>query len=160
MFEVGDKIVYPMHGAGTIEAIEEKEFFGEMMEYLILRIPIGHIRIEIPRKNAREIGVREVCSLEESDKVLGILSGSMDEDMATNWSVRYRENLEQLKTGDIFAAAEVVRNLTLLHREKGLSTGEKKMLSNATDILVSEMVVVRGVDPDAMHQQIEELIGT
>ncbi len=160
MFEVGDKIVYPMHGAGTVEEIVVKEFFGEPMEYLVLRVPVGHLRIAIPRKNALEIGVREVSSIEKTDQVLDGLKEGINENMPTNWSVRYRENLELLKTGDIFQVAEVVRNLTLLHREKGLSTGEKKMLGSAMDVLVSEMIVVRGGEPEEMLEKIEGIIGS
>ncbi len=157
MFEVGDKIVYPMHGAGVIVAIEKKDFLGEEQEFLILRIPIGQLRIAIPKSKADEVGVRFVCSNEDTERVIEILGGVMEE-MSTNWNQRYRENLERLKSGDIFEVANVVRDLTLLHREKGLSTGEKKMLNSAKNILVSEMVVVKDLDTDTMEERIESYI--
>lgn len=157
MFQVGDKIVYPMHGAGVIIAIEKKEFSGEEMEYLILRIPIGHLRISIPRANAEEIGVRAVCTRDDTKRVMDLLRGEM-EDMSTNWNQRYRDNLEKLKTGDIFMVADVVRDLSLLHNEKGLSTGEKKMLTSARNILVSEMIVVEDLEEAEIEQRIDACI--
>lgn len=157
MFEVGDKIVYPMHGAGVIVAIETKDFLGEEQEFLILRIPIGHLRIAIPRAKADEVGVRAVCTSEDTKQVREILGGEMEE-MSSNWNQRYRENLERLKSGDIFEVANVVRDLTLLHREKGLSTGEKKMLTSAKNILVSEMVVVEDTDAESIEEKIETYI--
>lgn len=157
MFEIGDKIVYPMHGAGVIIAIEKKEFSGEEMEYLILRIPIGHLRISIPRKNAADIGVRPVCSVDQTNRVQEVLGGKM-EDMSSNWNQRYRENLEKLKTGEILSVADVVRDLTILHREKGLSTGEKKMLTSARNILVSEIVVMEDKTPEDVEAWIESNI--
>lgn len=157
MFEIGDKIVYPMHGAGVIVAIEKKDFLGEEQEFLILRIPIGHLRIAIPKSKAEAAGVRSVCSCEDTQRVLEILGGVMEE-MSSNWNQRYRENLERLKSGDIFEVANVVRDLTLLHREKGLSTGEKKMLTSAKNILISEMVVVEDSDTDTIDQKIEAYI--
>lgn len=157
MFEVGDKIVYPMHGAGVIVAIEKKDFLGEEQEFLILRIPIGSLKIAIPRSKAEEVGVRAVSSGEDTQRVLEILGGVMEE-MSSNWNHRYRENLERLKSGDIFEVANVVRDLTLLHREKGLSTGEKKMLTSAKNILVSELVIIEETDTDTMEQKIEAYI--
>ena len=157
MFNVGDKIVYPMHGAGVIVAIEKKDFLGEEQEFLILRIPIGSLRIAIPRAKATEVGVRAVCTGADTDKVLELLSGEMEE-MPSNWNQRYRSNLERLKSGDIFEVANVVRDLTLLNREKGLSMGEKKMLTNAKNILISEMDSVKDIDSDAIDQKIEATI--
>ncbi len=157
MFNVGDNIVYPMHGAGVIVAIEKKDFLGEEQEFLILRIPIGSLRIAIPRAKATEVGVRAVCTGADTDKVLELLSGEMEE-MPSNWNQRYRSNLERLKSGDIFEVANVVRDLTLLNREKGLSMGEKKMLTNAKNILISEMVIVKDTDSDAIDQKIEATI--
>lgn len=157
MFEIGDKVVYPMHGAGVIIAIEKQEFFGKEMEYLVLRIPTGHLRISIPRAKAADIGVRSVCTTEDTKKVLEVLGGEK-EDMPTNWNQRYRDNLEKLKTGNIFSVADVVRDLTHLYREKGLSTGEKKMLTNAKNILVSEIIVVENLDSEIVEQEIEDRI--
>lgn len=145
MFTIGDKIVYPMHGAGIIEEIEEKKILGETRKYYVLRVPCGDMKIMIPIESCEGVGVRTVMSETELSGVLSTLTHQSTE-MSTNWNRRYRENMEKLKTGDPFEVAEVVRNLTRLDREKRLSTGEKKMLSNAKQILQSEIILVRELD--------------
>ncbi len=125
MYKIGDKIVYPMHGAGIIEQIEEKVILGENREYYVLRVPCGDMKIMIPVEKSDEIGVRPVISAEEMEEVLTILRGESTE-MSSNWNRRYRENTDKLKTGDARQVAEVVRNLLRTDREKTLSTGEKK----------------------------------
>ncbi len=140
MFKVGDKVVYPMHGAGIIEAIEEKEVLGERKQYYVLHFPVGDMKVMIPCATCKEAGLREVIGKEGVQKVFRILKedGSA---MSSNWNRRYRANLEKIKTGDIFEVAEVVRNLILREKEKGLSSGERKMLQNARQILVSELAL-------------------
>ena len=142
MFNIGDKIVYPMHGAGVIEAIEEKEILGEKQKYYVMRMPIGDMKVMIPLKNIDEIGVRKVAGSEEIEQVINILKGEKSK-MSFNWNRRYRANMEKIKTGNIFQVAEVVRNLSIRDKEKGLSTGERKMLENAKLILVSEIVLAK-----------------
>ena len=145
MFIVGDKIVYPMHGAGVIEEIEEKKILGETRRYYILRVPCGDMKIMIPIESSDGVGVRNVMTELELGVVIESLQGETTE-MSNNWNRRYRENMEKLKTGDAFEVAEVVRNLMRLDKEKKLSTGEKKMLSNAKQILQSEMILVKNID--------------
>lgn len=157
MFLIGDRIVYPMHGAGIIEQIEEKQILGEVRKYYILRVPCGDMKIMIPTENSREIGVRAVISTDEIEEVLGVLRAESTE-MSSNWNRRYRENMEKLKTGDIYNVAEVVRNLMRTDKEKKLSTGEKKMLSNAKQILISEIILVKGIDHDAAEQMINSAV--
>lgn len=147
MFFVGDKIVYPMHGAGIIEEIEEKEILGQNRKYYILRVPCGEMKIMIPVDNCQEIGVRSIITIQEMESVIEYLKEDSTE-MNSNWNRRYRENMEKMKTGDVYSVAEIVRNLTRTDREKKLSTGEKKMLSNAKQILVSEMALVMDMDSD------------
>lgn len=154
MFNIGDKVVYPMHGAGIIEAIEEKEILGERQKYYVVRMPIGDMKVMIPLNNIKEIGVREVAGAEEIDEVLNILQGEKST-MSTNWNRRYRANMEKIKSGNIFQIAEVVRNLALREKEKGLSTGERKMLENAKHILVSEIVLSKDIEEDEALQFIE-----
>ena len=127
MFNIGDKIVYPMHGAGIIEAIEEKEILGEKQKYYVMRIPIGDMKVMIPLKNIKDIGVRQVAGDDEITEVLNILRGEKSK-MSANWNRRYRANMEKIRSGNIFQVADVVRNLTIRDKEKGLSTGERKML--------------------------------
>lgn len=154
MFNIGDKVVYPMHGAGIIEAIEEKEILGERQKYYVMRMPIGDMKVMIPIKNIKEIGIRQVVGDEEVEEVLNILRGEKSK-MSSNWNRRYRANMEKIKSGNIFQVAEVVRNLVLREREKGLSTGERKMLENAKHILVSEIVLSKSIDEKNALQLVE-----
>ncbi|NLM46262.1 MAG: CarD family transcriptional regulator [Firmicutes bacterium] len=141
-FNVGDKVVYPMHGAGVIEAIEEKEILGERKKYYIMNIPIGDMKVMIPLDNVEQIGLREVIDRDGVQRVFAILKANHSK-MSSNWNRRYRANLDKIKSGDIFQVAEVVRNLMYRDKEKGLSTGERKMLESARQILVSELVLAQ-----------------
>ncbi len=147
MYKIGDKIVYPMHGAGIIEAIEEREIFEETKPYYIMQIVSEGLQILIPVDKVDDIGVRTIVTQSVIDEMLESLNLPMDE-MEKNWNRRYREHLERLKTGDIFEVAKVVKNLILLDRLKGLSTGEKKMLNNARNFIVSEMVLIQDKDKE------------
>ena len=156
MFKIGDKVVYPKHGAGVIEAIEEKEVLGEKRQYYILRLPIGDMKVMIPINNSGDIGLREIIDPEEVKTVIGVLQGQTTV-MSTNWNRRYRANLEKIKSGDIFEVAEVVRNLLTRDKEKGLSSGERKMLENARQILISEMVLAAELEEDTARSLIDEV---
>ena len=159
MFKVGDKIVYPMHGAGTIEAIEQKEMLGDEKDYYIIRMPIGGMKLMVPTDKADDIGVREVSSKSISDEVFDVLKKPQDNYVHdVNWSKRYNMNVEKIKSGDILEVAEVVRDLSHRHMERGLSIGEKKMLSTAKDILISEMVLSEGMSHDVLDEKIEDAI--
>lgn len=147
MYKIGDKIVYPMHGAGIIEAIEEREIFEETKPYYIMQIVSEGLQILIPVDKVDDIGVRTIVSQPVIDEMIESLKLPMDV-MEKNWNRRYREHLERLKTGDIFEVAKVVKNLILLDRLKGLSTGEKKMLNNARNFIVSEMVLIQDKDKE------------
>lgn len=153
MFKVGEKIVYPMHGAGVIEKIEVKEILGEKSEYFIIKMPIGDMKVMVPVANVEEVGVREVISSEEVADVMEVLEGHKTK-MPQNWNRRYRANMERIKTGDILEIASVVRNLTLLDNEKTLSTGERKMLSNARQMLLSELVLVTGETMEVIEEKL------
>lgn len=157
MFSIGDKIVYPMHGAGIIEEIEEKVILGENRKYYILKVPCGDMKIMIPVDSAQEIGVRPIVSAAELSAMIELLESGLTE-MSNNWNRRYRENQEKLKTGDILQVAEVVKNLMRTDREKKLSTGEKKMLSNAKQILISEMILVYNLDQEEANAIINKSI--
>ena len=141
MFEIGDKIVYPMHGAGVIEAIEEREILGEVRQYFVLKMPIGEMRVLVPVSTVGQIGLRRIIQKDALDSVFEILGKRQDLDK-DNWNQRYRNNLEKLKSGSVYELAEVVRNLACRDQEKGLSTGEKKMFDNARQLLLSELVLV------------------
>jgi len=108
MFSVGDKIVYPMHGAGTIDSIEEKDILGEKQSYYILRMP-GDVKVMIPTAKAEEVGVRNVIDKSSAEKVISVLEQN-ETDMDKNWNKRYRDNMDKMKSGDIYEIADVVRN--------------------------------------------------
>lgn len=157
MFIIGDKIVYPMHGAGIVEGIEEKKILGEIRRYYILKVPCGDMKIMIPVDTSDDIGVRRIISEATLTDVMSTLEDDTS-DMPANWNRRYRENMEKLKTGDAVEVAAVVRNLVRMDREKKLSTGEKKMLSNAKQILLSEIILVRGVGQTEANDMIDQAI--
>ena len=156
MFNVGDKIVYPMHGAGTIDAIEQKDILGEKQDYYIIKMP-GEVKVMVPISKASEVGVRNVINKDEAGKVLQVLEAD-ETQMPNNWNKRYKENMEKMKSGDIYEVADVVRNLSYKQKEKGLSTGEKKMLNNAKQILISELVLAEHASADEVENLIENKI--
>ena len=157
MYKIGDRVVYPMHGAGVIEAIEEKEILGSIQKYYVMKMPVGDMKVMIPMQTCDEIGIRSVIDGSEAEKVLEDLSGYEIEE-AQSWNKRYRENMMKIKSGDIYEVAHVVKTLITRDRNKGLSTGERKMLSNAKQILISELVLAKNLAQDEVETIIEELV--
>ena len=158
MFNIGDKVVYPMHGAGVIEGIEEKNILNEKQSYYIIKMP-GEVKVMIPTAKAEDVGVRDIIDSETAGKVFKVLETDSTE-MSMNWNKRYRDNMDKMKSGDIYEVADVVRNLSFKQKEKGLSTGEKKMLNNAKQILVSELVLAEHANQEEVEEQIENKINT
>jgi CarD family transcriptional regulator len=156
-FDVGDKVVYPHHGAAVIERRETKTAFGEEREYLILRLAYGDLTLMVPADNTDSVGLREVINLEEVEEVFAVL-GKKEARMPTNWSRRFKNHVEKLKSGDIYQVAEVVRNLTLRDKEKGLSAGEKRMLAKARQILQSELTFALNVDEAEAEKKLDEAL--
>jgi CarD family transcriptional regulator len=138
VFNKGDKVVYPHHGAAVIEDLVEREIFGERRTYFKLRLVHGDLTLMVPIDNTQEVGLREVVSRREVKKVFDVLREE-EAHLPTNWSRRYKTNLAKLSSGDIYQVAEVVRSLSSREREKGLSAGEKTMLAKARQILISEL---------------------
>lgn len=157
MYTIGDKVVYPVHGAGVIEAIEEKEILGELRRYYIMKMPLDDMKVMIPLDGMDQIGIREIINEEEVEMVFAVLSAQITE-MSANWNKRYRANMDRIKTGDIFEVAEVVRNLTLKDREKALSTGERKIMQNAKQVLLSELILATGRNKEELLNEIEAMI--
>ncbi|NMB32880.1 MAG: CarD family transcriptional regulator [Clostridium sp.] len=157
MYNIGDKIVYPMHGAGVIESIEEKEILGNKQSYYVVKIPTGEMKVMIPTKNVKGIGIRGIVSEEDADKIFSVLEDKSF-NMSSNWNKRYRENMVKIKSGDINKVAEVVVGLMLRDRAKGLSTGERKMLNNAKQILISELVLVKNMQPTEIEGIIDNFL--
>lgn len=157
MFNLGDKVVYPMHGAGIIESMESKEVLGETKNYFVLKMPIGEMKLMIPVDNVNNIGLRNIIDEDTVDQVFNILrQGAVLND--SNWNKRYRNNMLKMKTGDIFEVAQVVRDLTFRDREKGLSTGEKKMLVSAKQMITSEIALATNEDGSGVEEYLDNII--
>ena len=156
MFNVGDKVVYPMHGAGTIDSIDKKNILDEEIEYINISMP-GGVKVMVPRNQAAKQGLRNIISQDEVERVFSVLETD-ETAMSDNWNKRYRDNMDKMKSGDIYEVADVVRNLSFKQKEKGLSTGEKKMLNNAKQILVSELVLVENATSNEMEQLVDNKI--
>ena len=140
MFQIGDKVVHPMHGAGIVDSIVQKKVNGVMREYYVLKLPVRAMVVMVPTENCEEIGVRPIVDREQADRVLAAIP-DIQVEMTQNWNRRYRENMERIKSGDLFEVARVVKGLMLRDVQKGLSTGERKMLDSAKQILISEIVM-------------------
>ena len=145
MFKIGDRIFYPIHGAGTIVSIETKEVFGEIHEYFVLSLIIKKLMLMVPIHSADQSGLRLVSDQSQIRDALKTL-GMQQSNMSDSWNKRYRENMEKLKTGDINEISKVVRDLEIRNKSKGLSTGEKRMLNDAKMVLASEISIVNDID--------------
>jgi CarD family transcriptional regulator len=145
LYKVGDKVVYPHHGAGTVVKKEARTVLGEKREYLTIKILHNDMTVNVPSDNAERVGLRKVIDEQMVSKVLKALTGN-GTTMPKNWNRRFKHNRDKMKTGDIFELAEVVRNLALRDHEKGLSTGEKQMFVKAKKILASELMYAKDMD--------------
>jgi CarD family transcriptional regulator len=158
-FDVGDKVVYPHHGAAVVEKVEQRELLGEEREYYILKLAYGELTLMVPTDSTEEVGIREVTPAREMPKVFKVLKKNEPTTNTTNWSRRFKANVEKLRSGDIYQVADVVRSLHRRDREKGLSAGEKRMLTKARQILVSELTFAQGCDEDEAEQLLDEVLG-
>lgn len=159
MFNIGDKVVYPMHGAGTITKIEEKELNGQMVKYLVLQMIVSEMTIMIPDSKAEMVGLRMVGN----DKVLAGVEDILtsDEPVAEpvmNWNKRSNMYLEQLKTSDLQKIAKVVQTLMQKERTKKISTGERRILNTGKQILLSELAIICGKEYNDMQMWLERLM--
>ena len=142
MYKLGDKVVYPHHGAGTIVKKEVREILGQKREYLTIKILHNDMVVNVPTENAERVGLRQVINEKQVTEVVKALTGSGTQ-MPKNWNRRFKHNRDKMKTGDVLELAEVVRNLALRDHEKGLSTGEKQMFVKAKKILASELMYAK-----------------
>jgi len=147
LFDIGDKVVYPHHGAGTVITKEMQTVLGESREYLTIQILHNDLTVNVPAENAEKVGLRMVIDGKAVQRVVDVLHGS-GTDMPKNWNRRFKYNRDKMKTGDIFELAEVVRNLSLREQDKGLSTGEKQMFVKAKKILSSEFMYAKTMDEE------------
>ncbi|WP_333618946.1 CarD family transcriptional regulator [Dietzia sp.] len=156
-FKVGDTVVYPHHGAAVIQAIETRTVKGNPREYLVLKVSQGDLTVKVPAENAEYVGVRDVVDEAGLDKVFDVLREE-DVEEPTNWSRRYKANGEKLASGDVNKVAEVVRDLWRRDLDRGLSAGEKRMLSKARQVLVGELALAEGADEDAAQKLLDEVM--
>jgi len=156
MFKIGDHIVHPMHGAGVVEGLEKR---GEQEQlYFVLRLFSGNLKVLVPADKVKKLGVRRVIKKNEIDSVVKVLQKEDHDDSIPNWNHRYRANLEKIRTGDVFAVAEVVRSLMRQDQKKGLSSGEKRMLESAFQILSSELVLAGNMELGEVENMIKDAV--
>ena len=155
MFQTGDKIVHPMHGAGVVEDIVENKINGVVRTYYVLKLPARAMVVMIPTATCSDIGVRPIMDKTQAERVLAMLP-ELPCDVEQNWNRRYRENMERIKSGDLLEVAQVIKSLMKRDAERGLSTGERKMLHSAKEILISELVL----SLCASYEDIESRIDT
>ena len=156
-FKVGDRVVYPHHGAAVIEKKETREAFGEKTEYLVLRMAHGDLMLSVPSAKADEVGMRPPISSEDVDDLFQLLA-KKDVREPTNWSRRFKNHQEKLKSGDVYQVAEVVRNLALRDADKGLSAGEKSMFVKARQVLVSELAFSLDISEDEAMERLSKTL--
>lgn len=157
MFQIGDKVVHPMHGAGIVDSIVQKKVNGVMRDYYVLKLPVRAMVVMVPTENCEEIGVRPIVDRELADRVMAAIP-DIQVEMTQNWNRRYRENMERLKSGDLFEVARVVKGLMLRDVDKGLSTGERKMLHSAKQILISEIVMCQSSSYEDVEARINSAL--
>ena len=157
MFVIGDYIVHPMHGAGIIQSIISKHIDGGDRDYYVLKLPVGDMIVMVPVVGCENIGVRSVMKAEEARTVLDAFS-DISISMTQNWNKRYRENMDLIKSGDLIKVASVVKGLMCRDSERGLSTGERKMLHTAKQILISELVIALGISYEQIEAQLASCI--
>jgi CarD family transcriptional regulator len=157
LYDVGEKVVYPHHGAGTVVKKEVREVLGEKREYLTIQILHNDMTVQVPAENAERVGLRKVIGEKQVEVVVKALTGGSTE-MPKNWNRRFKYNRDKMKTGDILELAEVVRNLSLRDHDKGLSTGEKQMFVKAKKILASELMYAKQLDEEQAHAWLEDVL--
>jgi CarD family transcriptional regulator len=160
LYKIGDKVVYPHHGAGTVVKKEKRDVLGEKREYLTIKILHNDMTVNVPSENAEKVGLRKVIGEDMVKVVVKALTGGGTQ-MPKNWNRRFKHNRDKMKTGDILELAEVVRNLSLRDVEKGLSTGEKQMFVKAKKILASELMYAKDMDEEEAAEWLDGvLVGT
>ena len=159
LFEVGETVVYPHHGAATITEVKNRTVRGEKKMYLKLNVKQGDLTIEVPAENVDLVGVRDVIGQEGLDQVFEVLRAPFTEE-PTNWSRRYKANLEKLASGDVIKVSEVVRDLWSRDQDRGLSAGEKRMLAKARQILISELALAKKKDEEKASDALDEVLAS
>lgn len=158
MFNKGDKISYPMHGAGYIEAIEERDFLDEKKRFYVLRFSDGDIKVHVPVENAERAGLRNIITTDECHHVIESFKTLDDVEEPSNWNRRNRENLEKMKSGNVYEIAAVIKSLLKRETQKSLSSSEKKMLGTSMQILVSELALASNTKDEEVRRIITQVL--
>ncbi len=161
MFEIGQRILYPHHGVVTLQSIEEREFSGCRSTYYVLRMESESLTLLVPTDAAEQVGLRPLISRKEVKKVLQSLSqkDGVQQENTSNWSRRFKEHVDKIRSGDVYQLAEVVKGLTLRERERGLSLGEKRTLQKARQILVEELAFASDTPREEMEKVVDRVLG-
>lgn len=154
MYQIGDKVVHPMYGGGVVDSIVQKTVDGVVRDYYILKLPNRSMVVMVPTDNCEEIGVRRVVDQTQADKVMAAIP-DIQVEMTANWNHRYRENMERMKSGDLLEVARVIKGLTIRDQKRGLSTGERKMLHSARQILISEIVLAKSSSYESVEKELD-----
>ena len=158
MYLIGDKVVHPMHGAGIIEEITEERLGGKLNHYYVFRMMVSGLVLKLPVENCEAIGIRALYTISQIEEMMQHIP-KLEVDMTTNWNRRYRENMVKIKSGDLLEVAAVIKSLVLRETERGLSTGERKMLHSAKQILISEIVLSQESSYEEVEQQLYAALG-
>ena len=155
MFNIGEFVVHPMHGAGVIDAIVKERIAGSTQDYYVFKMPSAGLMLKIPTSNSQAIGIRSLITPEEAESLLEAIP-ALEVENSANWNKRYQENLERLKSGDLYQVARVIKSLMTRESRRGLSTGERKMLHNAKQILISEIVLSQEADYREVEARVDQ----
>jgi len=153
LYNIGDKIVHPMHGAGTIDSLTTRTIDGKVLEYYILKLPTNNMTIMVPVASCDKIGIRDVIDETRANELITLFS-TIEVDINTNWNQRYRDNSARIKSGDLDEVVRVIKSLTFRDMKHGLSNGERKMLHSAKQILLSELVLAKALT----YEEIESIV--
>ena len=154
MFSIGDLVVHPMHGAGVIDAIVQEKVAGSTQDYYVFKMPVGGLLLKIPTANSQAIGIRAIINSAEAARLL-LAIPAIEVEETVIWNKRYRDNMLRLKSGDLYEVAKVIKALMVRDRQRGLSTGERKMLHNAKQILISELVLAESSGYEQVEEQVD-----
>ena len=157
MFQIGDKVVHPMHGAGVIDSIVRRKVAGQVQEYYQLKLSVGNMVVMVPTDNTGGIGMRPVVSGAKAEELMSEMEG-IEVDMTQNWNRRYRENLERIKSGNLLEVARVIKGLRQREDQRGLSNGERKMLHTAKQILISELVLAQSLPYETVESSVDTVL--
>lgn len=157
MYSIGDCIAHPMHGAGVIDRVESKKVNGQTRDYYVMKIPVGGMLVMIPTETSDAIGVRPIVDSQQADKIINSIA-AMEVSMTQNWNRRYRENMLRIKSGDLMEVAAVIKGLAARDTDKGLSTGERKMLHSAKQILISEIVLSQRSSYEEVEMRLNKVL--